>query len=397
MDGNKQITLFKDARPDLFALIDRELTNKNEGLTDKQIDSLSDGSNKRLWFRCSEHLTCNEHVWTRSPNDTTHKGRRKFGCPFCDAHSTKHVCICDPRLLKNHQPEIFAQIDHELTKKHEHLTDNEIDRLLFASKKFVYFRCPSHTTCLEHVWRTTISNRTKRSSSCPYCSKSGNAKICECLSLYLMYPAVAANWDYEANEQPGPKEVRPQSHRIAKWKCKICDYRWQMDVNHCVRLVRGCPNCSQLAEESVGAQACRHTLTEMEETFVSQGTVFGLRYTLPLRFDFLLCQSKANQNRYRVAIEFDGEQHFYYKPRAFHGSSSYTIDEFKQAHLRDLIKNRFCGENRIHLLRIAYSIPVNNIGNVIRRFFARTDTATSTQTIIQYVGKEYNEEYFKEW
>lgn len=390
-----EIVLFQDKRPDLFVLIDRELTKKNGKMTDEQIDLVSYGSDKQLHFRCSQHTTCHEHVWRSTPKYTTLGEGRKFGCPFCNDHnkSQKYVCKCDPRLLSTKRPDIFSQIDRELTKKYEHLSDHKIDRLLVGSNESVYFRCSSHTTCSKHIWRTQINYRTRPSSSdCPFCAKGGNRKrICECSSLYSMFPIVAANWDYKANEQPGPKAISPGSNRLAYWNCKTCDHQWQMMIWQCTRLVRGCPNCSRLAYESVGAEACRKTLIDIKETFVTEGTIPGLRSKNDLYFDFL-CPVRSNPQRASVAIEFDGEQHFHFYP-IFHRS----INQFKQGHLRDLIKNRFCGENRIYLLRIAYSIPTNKIGNVIRRFFSRIETATEGQTIIQYVGKEYNQEYFNEW
>lgn len=383
--------LFKDARPDLFALIDRELSKKNEGLTDEQIDLLSHGSGQGLWFRCPKHTTCNEHIWHSNPKRAC---ERKIGCPFCNPVSRKFVCKCDPRLLKTQCPGIFCQIDRELTKKHENLTDSAIDRLLFGSRTQVYFKCPSHITCSKHVWKTTINSRTRpvEPTNCPYCTKSGEGKrTCECSSLYSMFPLIAANWDYITNEQLGPKEVTPKSNRLVNWNCKTCDHRWQMKIAHCTRLVRGCPNCSQLAKESVGAHACRQMLTDMKKTFDSEATLHGLRLDNELRFDFL-CTSQSNEHDLLVGIEYDGPQHFIYTPLYYR-----TLKDFKKGHSRDRIKNRFCGENRIHLLRIAYSIPTNKISNVIRRFFARIETATAGQTFIQYVGKEYNQDYFKEW
>ena len=58
------------------------------------------------------------------------------------------------------------------------------------------------------------------------------------------------------------------------------------------------------------------------------------------RFDFYV------NNKYM--IEFDGEQHFMYKGGWF------TEDRFNTIHQNDLIKNKYCFDNNIPLIRIPY-------------------------------------------
>lgn len=60
-----------------------------------------------------------------------------------------------------------------------------------------------------------------------------------------------------------------------------------------------------------------------------------------LRFDFYLPE-------YNCCIEYDGEQHFKEK------NTWYTQEEFKELKERDSIKNQYCKNNNIKLIRIPY-------------------------------------------
>lgn len=67
-----------------------------------------------------------------------------------------------------------------------------------------------------------------------------------------------------------------------------------------------------------------------------------------LRFDFILTNEKNEPIR---CIEFDGNQH---KTGMWGGTWSNT-ETFEQIHERDILKNKWCLENKIPLVRIPYS------------------------------------------
>ena len=76
-------------------------------------------------------------------------------------------------------------------------------------------------------------------------------------------------------------------------------------------------------------------------------TSFGCKDVNKLRFDFYLPE-------YNTCIEFDGLQHF--KPIERFGGVEYFEDIKK----KDKIKNEFCFDNKIELIRISYK----NLGKV---------------------------------
>jgi very-short-patch-repair endonuclease len=73
-----------------------------------------------------------------------------------------------------------------------------------------------------------------------------------------------------------------------------------------------------------------------------------------LRFDFYL-------EEYNLLIEYDGQQHF--DKNSF---SSGKINKFENTRKNDLVKNEYCQNNKINLLRIPYKLNLNEIKNLIK-------------------------------
>lgn len=71
-----------------------------------------------------------------------------------------------------------------------------------------------------------------------------------------------------------------------------------------------------------------------------------------LRFDFGII--KNNQLAY--LIEYDGEQHF---PEKIQSSGWNTKENFEKTQKRDIIKNRYCVNHNIPLIRIPYTHKAN--------------------------------------
>ena len=100
----------------------------------------------------------------------------------------------------------------------------------------------------------------------------------------------------------------------------------------------GCPHCM----ESKGERKISKFLDQKNIEYVRQkkfDDCIGLRYKLP--FDFYL-------PKYRVAIEFDGKQHF--EPIEHFGG----LESYNRLKTNDKIKNDYCEDNFIELIRIRY-------------------------------------------
>lgn len=99
----------------------------------------------------------------------------------------------------------------------------------------------------------------------------------------------------------------------------------------------GCPKCSV----SKGEKKIIQYLNENKIKYTHQKTFENCKYKNKLRFDFYIPE-------YNLAIEYDGEQHF--NCNEYFGG----VEEFEKTIIKDNIKNEFCNNNNISLLRITY-------------------------------------------
>lgn len=109
----------------------------------------------------------------------------------------------------------------------------------------------------------------------------------------------------------------------------------------------GCPNC----KTSKGENRVRDYLENNNIIYETQKKFNGLKGKNDLMFDFYLPKHNA-------CIEYDGEQHF--KVVEFYGGRSGYM---KRRH-KDKMKNNYCFNNNIRLIRIPYT-EFKNIENIL--------------------------------
>jgi hypothetical protein len=121
-----------------------------------------------------------------------------------------------------------------------------------------------------------------------------------------------------------------------------------------------CPECKRLLFHiSAGAQSIKDTLNILgldfeQEYYLSKLGATGI--SSKLRFDFYIPSLRA-------AIEYDGEQHF--NP-IVHWGGEESLEKTKE---RDILKNNFCKENVIQLLRVPYTS--SKVSKVVFEFIAQ--------------------------
>lgn len=99
-----------------------------------------------------------------------------------------------------------------------------------------------------------------------------------------------------------------------------------------------CIFCTQ----SNGEKIIEVYLSNNKIRFEKQKTFIGCKYKKKLRFDFYLPEIKS-------CLEFDGYQHFY-PVNYFGGKSAFELQKIK-----DGIKNKYCEDNDIKLIRVKYN------------------------------------------
>ena len=101
-----------------------------------------------------------------------------------------------------------------------------------------------------------------------------------------------------------------------------------------------CDDCYR--KESIGERRIRQYLERHCIPYIPEAWFHDCRDIKPLPFDFYL-----NENN--TIIEFDGKQHFYDGKKFFHNTYDYEITK-----RHDKIKNKYCEDNSINLIRIPY-------------------------------------------
>ena len=103
--------------------------------------------------------------------------------------------------------------------------------------------------------------------------------------------------------------------------------------------------------ESVGEKRIRIYLENHDIEFKQEYWFEDCRDVNPLPFDFYIPE-------YNMMIEFDGRQHY--------GETNYFSYSFEKTKEHDLIKNNYCNNHDIRIIRIPYW-DVNNINKILDR------------------------------
>ena len=105
---------------------------------------------------------------------------------------------------------------------------------------------------------------------------------------------------------------------------------------------QGCPIC----KESRGEKKISEILKKLNINYVREYKFEACRNINPLSFDFYLIT-------HNICIEFDGKQHF--EPNEFFGG----VEGYNKLIINDEIKNEYCKNNNIRLIRIRYDENIN--------------------------------------
>jgi hypothetical protein len=131
-----------------------------------------------------------------------------------------------------------------------------------------------------------------------------------------------------------------------------CNNEFEMTANNFLNGQR-CPNCKKF--KSKGIKLIEKWIIENNLIYKSEHRFKDCIYKLPLPFDFVIFNI---QNEIVCLIEYDGEQHF--KPIDVFGGE----EGLKETEIRDEIKNKYCEQNDIKLIRIPYW-EIKNISEML--------------------------------
>lgn len=134
-----------------------------------------------------------------------------------------------------------------------------------------------------------------------------------------------------------------RQNRGVVWHCR-CDCTNELDVNQ-VDLQRGhTKSCGCM--KSNGERLIQNILRKLSIKYEKEYTFrdcINPETGQQLRFDFYLPS-------YNTCVEYDGEQHFRYSNTGWNNK-----ENFEKVQYRDSVKNKYCKEKGIKLIRIPYT------------------------------------------
>lgn len=284
-----------------------------------------EGNKIKIECKC---LKCG-NLWNPTPSDLI----QKRSCPKCAIELRKK------KRRKSHEDFLY-----ELNQKNPNI---EVLGKYINAKTKIKCKCKIDN----YIWESTpdtLLSKSSDSCGCPICRlrKFKNQKTKKDRKTFIK----------EMKEiNPNIKILTNYFNAKVKVKCEClkCGYIWWARPNGLVSHKTGCPYCnnSKLEEKT------SNVLKKNNINFIVQYIFKDCKYKAPLRFDFYL----PNNN---VAIECDGEQHK--KVIDYFGGE----ENLKKQKIRDEIKNNYCKENGIKLIRIPYweennieKILLNELGN----------------------------------
>lgn len=273
-------------------------------------------------------------------------------------HNVKCRCIVDGyeweakphSLLQNHGCPECARRKQNRRNEEEYLFEMQKKQPTIIpigqftqSKDEMLFKC----TICDYEWKTQAYIPLARNGySCPKCK--GHASVTESEMIERLKeknPFI----EYIS----GYKGMQPH----ATFKCKNCECQWNASPANVLN-GRGCPYC----RKSRGERKIHQILIKMKIDFESQYKFDDCKNIRTLPFDFYIPSLN-------LCIEFDGVQHF--EPTRFNKKMSFEQAEenFKNVQIRDEIKNKYCKDNNINLLRIPYT-EFDNIEKILNEYLS---------------------------
>jgi len=235
----------------------------------------------------------NNHIWEAVASDINDG----HWCPFCSKLDRKDIFYLH-KLAKNNDGEC--------------LSENYVN-----IRTYYKWKCKNN-----HIWEATANN-VQSGYWCKICSGFSKKDIDWLKSLVSIKNGKLLSNDYI---------------NIHTKYCFECSkgHIWSTTA-HTIAKGNWCPFCKKSKSENV----IENFLIKKNINYIREFKFKDCYHIKSLRFDFYLVD-------YNIIIEYDGEQHF----KKTTGSWSSSFEETK---IRDLIKDKYCEDNNIKLIRIPYT------------------------------------------
>lgn len=187
-----------------------------------------------------------------------------------------------------------------------------------------------------YEWSTTPDSLINRPTGCYKCSCRKTGERCRKTNSNFLLQLK------NVNPNIIPLENYIDDHTKIKCLCTIHEHVWYVAPNKILHWKTGCPKCASYHNEN------------KLDTILDK---WGYNYELQKKFPDCIDKKPLPFDRYlpdfNILIEYDGEQH-YFPIRFGDISNEQAKEKFDKVCLHDNIKNKYCKDNNIPLIRIPY-------------------------------------------
>lgn len=340
--GKREKVYLRDVA--LWGDIDHEASEEQFPEAYAKLDSLTQFSNKKLVWKCSEGHSWPAVVYSRS------EGR---GCPTCGRIkiATARSTPKPGKSLEDLFPSLASEWDFDRNPS------NPRDVAAKSNEK-VWWKC-----AVGHTWQATVCKRSN-GHGCPFCS---GRLVTDTNRLSLIRPDLAREWDPDKNKLT-PFYVTVSSRKCAFWKCTE-GHSWSATIVSRSQ-GNGCPKCAKRTSK-IEVRFIEAFTEKTDFTVVAHGMRLNqLKYKsgrCGIEVDILLYH-----NSHYLLLEYDGN--YWHRNRA----------EF------DFEKSRLLlalGDNILHARIREDDLPdldlVHDRFAQFRHDYHRTDSASTESTVTE--------------
>ena len=208
---------------------------------------------------------------------------------------------------------------------------------IINNQSYIRYVCPQHGE------QTIRINNLINGRRCPLCSIEKKSK-----TYRLSDECVNNNIEKCGGVWINKGEYKNRYEKNLLIRCPICGEPFY--TSYVLFTQHGgqvCDNCK--SDSSLGEQKIENFLRKSNISFKKEYWFKDCRDVNPLPFDFYL-------DDYNMVIEFDGRQHF--------GETNYFTYTYEQTKMHDNIKNDYCNNNNIKMVRIPYW-KINKVDDIL--------------------------------
>lgn len=272
--------------------------------------------------------------------------KKEYTTLYCDynAHEDKTVDACnDCRAYKQWAKTKNKRAIEKFDLLRKNCKENDYE-LITQESEYTNVFMPIKYICKKHGLQTQSLDALTYGHKCYFCSYEERGKNKMHSKEYVESVINSINGNILLN----PEEYKGVFEKNLRIKCGECGDEYITDFDSYVRQNQTrCPHCSK--SESIGEFRIRKFLENYKINFIQEKKFDNCIDKKRLPFDFYLPD-------YNLIVEFDGQMHYY--------DVGYGNHEMTVRH--DKIKNKYCDDNNIKLLRIPYWNG-NNIEEILTK------------------------------